>query len=107
MDTPYYSLLSGAMKQFLLSSLLFSSNLKSGIERGGSFAAYYHGKIVAHLWGGYSDYDCRRPWKEDTLSTFFSSTKAVASFVIAHLVDRLVNSGHHKFRLPSKMLLFL
>ena len=66
------------------------SNLKSGLEKGGSFAAYYQGRLVANLWGGHSDYDCRRPWKEDTLSTFFSSTKAIAAFVIAHLVDRFV-----------------
>lgn len=64
--------------------------MKNDVEKGGSFAAYYQGQLVANVWGGYSDYDCRRPWKEDTMSTFFSSTKAVASAVIAHLVDRSV-----------------
>ncbi|XP_052798715.1 beta-lactamase domain-containing protein 2-like isoform X2 [Mya arenaria] len=66
----------------------FKANLESGLDQGGSFAVFYHGEPVVNLWGGYSDYDCRRMWKEDTLSTFYSSTKAVAAFVIAHLVDR-------------------
>lgn len=66
----------------------FRANLESGLEKGASFAVYYQGRPVVNLWGGYSDIDCRRLWKEDTLSTFFSSTKAVAAIVIAHLVDR-------------------
>ncbi|XP_045177366.2 beta-lactamase domain-containing protein 2-like isoform X2 [Mercenaria mercenaria] len=66
----------------------FRANLKSGLDKGSSFAIYYQGRPVVNLWGGYSDMDCRRVWKEDTLSTFFSSTKAVAAIVIAHLVDR-------------------
>ncbi|KAL4239759.1 hypothetical protein ACF0H5_000562 [Mactra antiquata] len=66
----------------------FSTNLKSGSDKGSSFAVYYQGRLVVNVWGGYSDYDCRRLWKEDTLSTFFSSTKAVAAIVIAHMVDR-------------------
>ena len=85
-----------AKSSFKLTSLILNfhmlnrSNIKDGTEKGGSFAAYYHGQLVANVWGGYSDFDCRRPWKEDTLSTFFSSTKAIASAVIAHLVDRFV-----------------
>lgn len=63
-------------------------NLQTGLERGAGFAVYYKGDLVVNIWGGYSDYDCRRLWKEDTLSTFFSTTKAVAAFVIAHMVDR-------------------
>ncbi|XP_060567845.1 beta-lactamase domain-containing protein 2-like isoform X2 [Ruditapes philippinarum] len=66
----------------------FRANLKSGLDKGSSFAVYYRGVPVVNLWGGYSDISCRRLWKEDTLSTFFSSTKAVAALVIAHLVDR-------------------
>ncbi|XP_052218803.1 beta-lactamase domain-containing protein 2-like isoform X2 [Dreissena polymorpha] len=66
----------------------FQANLDAGLERGGSFAVYYRGELVVNLWGGYSDYESRRLWKEDTLSTFFSSTKALAAFVIAHLADR-------------------
>ncbi|KAK3594146.1 hypothetical protein CHS0354_040922 [Potamilus streckersoni] len=66
----------------------FRSNLSSGLEKGGSFAAYYRGQLVVHIWGGYCDFDSRRPWKKDTLSCFFSSTKAICAFVIAHLVDR-------------------
>ena len=82
-------------RTFLLNllDLLNRSNIKTDVEKGGSFAAYYRGQLVTNLWGGYSDYDCRRLWKEDTLSTFFSSTKAVASSVIAHLVDRFVLQG--------------
>ena len=33
----------------------------------------------------------KTPWKKDTLSMFYSSTKAVSAIVIAHLVDRYIN----------------
>ncbi|WAR01999.1 hypothetical protein MAR_008557, partial [Mya arenaria] len=36
------------------------ANLESGLDQGGSFAVFYHGEPVVNLWGGYSDYDCRR-----------------------------------------------
>ncbi|KAL8603602.1 hypothetical protein ACOMHN_022554 [Nucella lapillus] len=71
---------------------VFRESIERGVERGGSFAAYYKGEEVVNLWGGFADEEANRPWKYNTTSNFYSSTKSVAAIVIAHLVDRgLVN----------------
>jgi len=68
---------------------IFRENFENGFEAGGAaFAACYKGKMVVDLWGGYADSGAVRPWKEDTISIAFSTTKGVASLCIALLVDR-------------------
>ncbi|KAL8603601.1 hypothetical protein ACOMHN_022553 [Nucella lapillus] len=67
---------------------VFRESIEGGVERGGSFAAYYKGEEVVNLWGGFADEEANRPWKYNTTSNFHSSTKSVAAIVIAHLVDR-------------------
>lgn len=67
---------------------VFRKSIESGIERGGSFAAYYKGELVVNLWGGFADEESRRPWKHNSASHFYSTTKAASALVIAHLVDR-------------------
>ena len=44
-------------------------------EGGSAFAAYYKGKQVVNLWGGYADYESSQPWREDTMAIVFSTTK--------------------------------
>ena len=48
------------------------------------------GVLVVNIWGGLADVENKRPWKKDTLSVFWSTTKGVSSLVIGHLVDRYV-----------------
>ena len=44
-------------------------------EGGSAFAAYYKGKQVVNLWGGYADYESGQPWREDTMAIVASVTK--------------------------------
>ena len=56
---------------------------------------YFTGDLVVNLWGGVADPEKKTPWKKDTLSVFFSSTKAVSAIVVAHLVDRYFLTEHY------------
>ncbi|XP_038078915.1 beta-lactamase domain-containing protein 2-like isoform X2 [Patiria miniata] len=70
---------------------LFRKNFENGVEYpsgGSAFSVYYKGSKVVDIWGGYADSEAGRPWKEDTISTFFSTTKGMAALCIAILVDR-------------------
>ncbi|PVD39569.1 hypothetical protein C0Q70_02204 [Pomacea canaliculata] len=67
---------------------VFRQTIEEGIERGGSFAAYFQGELVVNLWGGFADEEARRPWKYNTASVFYSTTKSPSAVVIGHLVDR-------------------
>ncbi|XP_069125557.1 beta-lactamase domain-containing protein 2-like [Argopecten irradians] len=66
----------------------FKYNLEQGLERGGSFAAYYKGELVANVWGGTADGKSGVLWKKDSLPCFYSTTKSMSAVVIAHLVDK-------------------
>jgi len=67
----------------------FRQNFEEGFEPdGAAYAVCHRGKIVVDLWGGYSDKASLRPWKQDTMTTVFSTTKGVAALVVAVLVDR-------------------
>ncbi len=68
----------------------FREAVESGRERGGAFAVYHRGELVVNLWGGYADVEGGVPWRGDTLSQTFSSSKAVIGIVAAMLVERLV-----------------
>ncbi|CAG5128671.1 unnamed protein product [Candidula unifasciata] len=66
---------------------VLSDSFARGIDKGCSFAAYYRGQPVVNIWGGVADKACRRPWKEDTMGFFHSTTKFVACVTIAHLIE--------------------
>ncbi|RIB03587.1 beta-lactamase/transpeptidase-like protein [Gigaspora rosea] len=66
----------------------FIKNFEDGSEVGSSIAAYYNGKLVVDLYGGYADLETMREYNKDTLQLVFSSTKALTSIMIAYLVDR-------------------
>lgn len=56
--------------------LAFRKNFERGLESdGAAFAVCHRGKLVVDLWGGYADKASMRPWKEDTITTAFSTTK--------------------------------
>ncbi|HEY3799338.1 MAG TPA: serine hydrolase domain-containing protein [Caulobacteraceae bacterium] len=65
----------------------FEANFAQGLELGARFAFAVEGEIVVDLIGGWADRDMTRPFAEDTLTVIFSTTKAIASFMIARLVD--------------------
>ncbi len=54
---------------------------------GAAVCVYHRGECVADLWGGTRD-EQGNPWRQDTLSPSFSTTKGVASTLIHIMVDR-------------------
>ena len=65
----------------------FAANFDAGVELGARFALAIEGEIVVDLIGGWADRDQTAPFDEATLTPVFSTTKAIASFMIARLVD--------------------
>jgi len=66
----------------------FSSIFADGLEHGAAVAAMVDGKVVADLWGGFTDPARTRPWQRDTLVNVWSATKGVMSLAVAMLVAR-------------------
>jgi len=64
----------------------FEANFAAGLELGARFAFAVEGEIVVDLIGGWADRAQTRPFAEDTLTPVFSTTKAIAAFMIARLV---------------------
>jgi len=64
----------------------FEANFASGMELGARFALAVEGEIVVDLIGGWADRARTRPFAADTLTPIFSTTKALAAFMIARLV---------------------
>ena len=56
-------------------------------EVGASYAVVHKGKMVVDLWGGYRSGDLKDAWEKDTLVNVYSTTKGMASLVIAILVE--------------------
>ena len=54
---------------------------------GAAVCVYYEGRKVVDLWGGVRD-EHGRPWREDTMSMSFSTSKGVTSTLLNQLVDR-------------------
>ncbi len=68
---------------------VFEANFAKGLELGARFAFAIDGKIVVDLIGGWADRAQTRPFAEDTLTSVFSTTKAIAAFMIARLIDQV------------------
>ncbi|XP_005092331.1 beta-lactamase domain-containing protein 2 [Aplysia californica] len=66
----------------------FRDSFSKGIDKGATFAAFYRGKPVVHIWGGLADEEVKRPWKEHTMGFLHSTTKFAAAITIAHMIDR-------------------
>jgi len=54
---------------------------------GGAVAVYHQGECVVDVWGGTKD-SGGNPWRRDTMSPSFSTTKGVATTLLHILVDR-------------------
>ena len=54
---------------------------------GGAVCVYHEGECVVDVWGGDADED-ERPWRQDTMSPSFSTTKGVAATALHVMVDR-------------------
>ena len=66
----------------------FQANFDEGAEQGARFALAIDGQIVVDLMGGTRDRAREQPFDETTLTPVFSTTKAMASLMIARLVDQ-------------------
>jgi CubicO group peptidase (beta-lactamase class C family) len=72
----------------------FGANFLEGLELGARFALAVEGEMVVDLMGGWADRAMTRPFAEDTLTQVFSTTKAMASLMVA----RLVGQGRLSYR---------
>jgi CubicO group peptidase (beta-lactamase class C family) len=66
----------------------FAANFEEGRELGARFALAMDGEVVIDLMGGWADRAKSRPFAEDTLTPVFSTTKAMASLMVARLVGQ-------------------
>jgi len=57
-------------------------------DLGASVAVSVDGEVVVDLWGGYADTERTIPWREDTLTNVWSSTKTMAAICLLVLADR-------------------
>jgi CubicO group peptidase (beta-lactamase class C family) len=64
------------------------ASFAAGEELGARFAFAVDGEMMIDLWGGFADRAKTRPFDERTLVPLFSTTKAIASILIARLVDQ-------------------
>lgn len=67
---------------------VFASHFDQGLETGASFAVYRDGEPIISLWGGHADAAKTRAWEENSLANVWSTTKGIAAFTIALMVDR-------------------
>ena len=63
----------------------FANNFAQHGDVGAAFSLYVKGEKVVDLWGGTADVSTSRPWEQDTLQLFFSTTKGVTA-ICAHLL---------------------
>jgi len=66
----------------------FERNFGERGEVGASICITLDGETVVDLWGGMADIDTGEPWKEDTVSVVFSSTKGATALCAHILVSR-------------------
>jgi CubicO group peptidase (beta-lactamase class C family) len=75
---------------------VFEGHFAAGLELGARFALAMDGEIVIDLMGGWADRAETRAFGHDTLTTLFSTTKAVAALMVA----RLVGQGRLAYETP-------
>jgi CubicO group peptidase (beta-lactamase class C family) len=66
----------------------FERNFALGREVGAAVAVWVDGTLAVNLWGGWTDAAGTRPWRQDTLTTVLSGTKALTATCIHQLADR-------------------
>ena len=55
----------------------FENNFLERDEIGAAVAVWVDGDLAVNLWGGSADTAGLRPWREDTLASIFSGSKAL------------------------------
>ena len=66
----------------------FERNFTDRGEVGAAFAVVHDGVPVVDLWGGLSDLDSGRPWRDDTLQMIWSGTKGLVAVCMLLLIER-------------------
>ena len=66
----------------------FKDNFENNLEHGAQFCVFQKGELLVDLKGGWADRQKTQAVKKDTLFSVFSSGKAMAALVIAHLADQ-------------------
>jgi CubicO group peptidase (beta-lactamase class C family) len=65
-----------------------AEGIDEGDELGASIAVDLDGEVAVDLWGGYRDEARTQPWRRDTITNVWSTTKTVTSLAALMLVDR-------------------
>jgi CubicO group peptidase (beta-lactamase class C family) len=65
----------------------FEENFTQDLELGAGFCALVEGEVVVDVVGGFCDREKTVPWTHDTLVPVYSTTKPIATIVIARLQD--------------------
>ena len=65
-----------------------SSSLDAGTDVGASVAVLVDGHPVVDVWGGFVDEAHSAPWREDTLTNVWSTTKTMTFLCALMLADR-------------------
>ncbi|MFI5608031.1 serine hydrolase domain-containing protein [Amycolatopsis sp. NPDC051903] len=63
----------------------FVENISERGELGAAFAVVHRGEVVVDLWAGWADPDRATPWRPDTLTNVWSTTKGMTA-LCAHLL---------------------
>ena len=66
----------------------FAANFEAGEELGARFTLVEAGEVVVDLWAGHADRARTKRFDDRTLTTIFSTTKAIAALLMARLVDQ-------------------
>lgn len=72
---------------FLPVARALARQLRRGPRGGAAVCVYHRGEKVVDVWGGVKD-AAGNPWREETMSVSFSTTKGVTSTALHLLVDR-------------------
>lgn len=67
---------------------ILAANLLSGADVGASAAVMLDGEMVVDLWGGFADAARTTPWRADTITNVWSSTKTMMALSALMLFDR-------------------
>ena len=67
----------------------FLANFKDdGFEVGASVSVIHRGETVVDVWAGHTDESRTSPWRHDTITNVWSSTKTMMFLVLLELADR-------------------
>lgn len=67
---------------------ILAANLESGADVGASTAVMLEGEMVVDLWGGWADEARTTPWRADTITNVWSSTKTMMALSALMLHSR-------------------